>query len=200
MKKTYLFVFVLLINTLNILAQQVYKVIPQNSTMKIEGTSSLHDWHMIVENFKCDMSIVMGNPSITIERVNFTGISSTISSHNSIMDSKTRNALKTEKYPEISFRMTSPLKIASQGNAFRGTATGELFIAGKTRTINLPFSGKTTSENLISISGAKKIDMTEYGIDPPTAMFGTLKTGKDVTVSFEISMKYLGGESSVSLK
>ena len=200
MKKTYLFVFVLLINTLNILAQQVYKVIPQNSTMKIEGTSSLHDWDMTVENFKCDMSVIMGNPSITIERVNFTGISSTISSHNSIMDSKTRNALKTEKYPEISFRMTSPLKIASQGNAFRGTATGELFIAGKTRTINLPFSGKTTSENLISISGAKKIDMTEYGVDPPTAMFGTLKTGKDVTVSFEIRLRHLGEESNVSLR
>ena len=200
MKKTYLFVFVLLINTLNILAQQVYKVIPQNSTMKIEGTSSLHDWDMTVENFKCDMSVIMGNPSITIERVYFTGISSTISSHNSIMDSKTRNALKTEKYPEISFRMTSPLKIASQGNAFRGTATGELFIAGKTRTINLPFSGKTTSENLISISGAKKIDMTEYGVDPPTAMFGTLKTGKDVTVSFEIRLRHLGEESNVSLR
>ena len=199
-KGMYLFVFVLLISFFNTLAQQVYKVIPQYSSMKIEGTSSLHDWDMTVEDFKCDMSVIIGNPSITIEKVNFTGITSTISSHNSIMDSKTRNALKTQKYPEIRFRMTSPLKIASQGNSFSGTATGELFIAGKARTVSLPFSGKTTSENSISISGAKTIDMKEYGIDPPTAMFGALKTGKDVTVSFEISLKHLSGQSNVSLK
>jgi len=200
MKRTYLFAVVLLINTFNILAQQVYKVVPQNSRMKIEGTSSLHDWDMTVENFNCDMAVIIGNPSITIEKVNFTGIASTISSHNSIMDSKTRNALKTDKYPEIRFRMTSPLKIISQGNSFKGLATGELYIAGKTRTVSLPFSGKRTSEATISITGEKKIDMTEYGIDPPTAMFGTLKTGKEVTVSFEISMKNLSGESNVSLK
>jgi hypothetical protein len=31
-------------------------------------------------------------------------------------------------------------------------------------------------------------------------MFGTLKTGKDVTVSFEISMKHLIRQASVSLE
>jgi polyisoprenoid-binding protein YceI len=168
--------------------------------MKIEGTSSLHDWDMKVEKFNCDLSLIIGNPSITIENVNFTGVSSTISSHNSIMDSKTRSALKADKYPEIKFTMTSPLKIVAQGNSFSGSATGELNIAGKARTVNLPFSGKKISDNTINISGAKKIDMTEYGINPPTAIFGTLKTGKDVIVSFEINLKQYGGEPDVSLK
>lgn len=200
MKNAYLFVMVFLISTIKIFSQQEYIVIPQNSSMKIEGTSSLHDWDMTVEKFYVDMSVIMGNPSITIENVSFTGISSTISSHNSIMDNKTRNALKTEKFPEIRFRLLSPLKITSQGDSFKGMATGDLFIAGQTKKVSLPFSAKTTSGTTLVISGAKKIDMTEYGIEPPTAMFGTLKTGKDVTVSFEINMKHISKQASVSLK
>jgi hypothetical protein len=196
----FLFAIVLYTSISSVHGQQVYKAIPQESSMKIEGTSSLHDWDMKVEKFNCDLSLIIGNPSITIENVNFTGVSSTISSHNSIMDSKTRSALKADKYPEIKFTMTSPLKIVAQGNSFSGSATGELNIAGKARTVNLPFSGKKISDNTINISGAKKIDMTEYGINPPTAIFGTLKTGKDVIVSFEINLKQYGGEPDVSLK
>jgi len=31
--------------------------------------------------------------------------------------------------------------------------------------------------------------MTEYKMSPPTAMFGTLKTGDDVVVKFDITYK-----------
>ncbi len=201
MKQNILYmVIVLFASTVNAHAQQEYKVMPKDSKIKIAGTSTLHDWDMTVEDFKGDISAVIGNPAITIKKVNFSVISSTISSQNSIMDRKTRNALKVKEYPEIRFRMTMPLKILTQGDTFNGIATGELFIAGKIKTVNLPFNGKTTPQNIIHISGAKKIDMTEFGIEPPTAILGTLKTGKDVTVFFEISLKQHDNEFNASLK
>ena len=129
----YLSVFVLFISTSNILGQEVYTAIPEGSSMKIEGTSTLHDWDMTVEKFNCDVDLILGNPSTTIEKVNFTGISSAISSHSSLMDNKSHDALKTSKYPEIRFNMLSPLKVESKGNNFSGTATGKLFIAGKVK-------------------------------------------------------------------
>ncbi|HJX71785.1 MAG TPA: YceI family protein [Bacteroidales bacterium] len=196
----YLSAILLFAGTSHAHAQLAYKAVPQGSRIKIEGTSSLHDWDMIVKNFECDMSVVMGNPAITVQKVSFTVIASTISSHNSIMDNKTLSALKVEEYPEIRFRMTTPLKVVTQGDSFNGIASGELFIAGKTRTVSLPFSGRTISESTISISGAKKIDMTEFGIDPPTFMLGALKTGKDVTVRFDITLKQHYKEFDVSLK
>jgi polyisoprenoid-binding protein YceI len=196
----YLLIIGIFTGTFVVRAQQEYKIVPEKSSVKVEGTSSLHDWDVTVKNFRCDMWVVSGNPAITIEKVNFTGIASTISSHNSIMDNKTHNALKVDKYPEIRFSMTKPLKIVIHGDLFNGTASGELFIAGKTRTISLPFSGRAISENTISISGATKIDMTEFGIDPPTAVLGALKTGKDVTVMFEIKLRKTENEFSASLK
>lgn len=184
-------VFVMI--TANALSQQNFRLVSEGSTMNISGTSSLHDWEMNVENFKCEISAIIGNPSITIERASFTGISSSLSSNSSIMDRKAKNALKTEKYPEIKFKLSQPLKIQPKGEVFNGTATGELSIAGKTKTISLPVSGKIVSENSLSINGSKVIDMTEFGIQPPTAMLGTLKTGKEVTISFTINLQPQNG-------
>ncbi len=186
--------FVLL--SFNVLSQESFKLVPESSSMKISGTSTLHDWEMKVENFKCDISAEIANPSITIDRANFTGISTSVVSHNSIMDNKAQDALKADKYPEIKFRLMNQVKLPSKGNTFNGTATGELLIAGKSRTINLPFTGKLLADNSIEIIGSKQIDMTEFGIQPPTAMFGTLKTGNDVTISFTINLKQQQAYSS----
>lgn len=198
-KATYMIAALIYAGTINVHAQREYTVVPESSRIKIEGTSSLHDWDMAVKDFECDISVVIGNPAITIKQVNFTGFSSAISSQYAIMTSKTRNALKAEKYPEIRFRLTTPVKIMTEGDSFTGKASGELFIAGMTRTITLSFSGRTRSENTISISGAKRIDMTEFGIDPPTAMLGALKTGKNVTVTFEINLKQTDNQLNASL-
>jgi hypothetical protein len=199
--KTSAFIIAALIytGTINVYAQLEYTIIPESSKVRIEGTSSLHDWDMTVKDFKCNISAVIGNPAITINQVNFTGFSSAISSQYAIMTSKTRNALKAEKYPEIRFRMITPVKIITEGGSFTGKANGELFIAGKTRTITLSFSGRTRPENTITISGTKRIDMTEFGIDPPTAMLGALKTGKEVTVTFEINLKQSDNQLNASL-
>jgi len=34
----------------------------------------------------------------------------------------------------------------------------------------------------------KKIKMSDYGIDPPSFMFGTVKTGDEMTVSFNVNL------------
>ncbi|MBN2213488.1 MAG: YceI family protein [Bacteroidales bacterium] len=197
--KIYLIAAFIYSGIISIYAQQEYKVLPESSRVLIVGTSSLHDWDMTVEDFKCEMSVAIGNPAITINNVNFTGFSSAISSPHSIMENKTRSALKAEEYPEIRFRTTTPVRIMTEGGSFSGTAKGELFIAGKTRVISLPFSGRTLPDNTISITGAKEIDMTEFGITPPTAMLGAIKTGKDVKIRFEISMKQTDKQLNASL-
>ncbi|MFO7658977.1 MAG: YceI family protein [Bacteroidales bacterium] len=180
---------ILMVLAFNSQAQQSFRLVPEKSNMKISGTSSMHDWEMSVEKFKCDFSVIIGNPSITIEKAHFTGISSSVKSHSSIMDKKARAALDAGKYPEIKFRLVNPLKIPAESESFTGSATGELSIAGKTKIITLPVNGKIGSENSFVITGSKVIDMTAFGIEPPTAMLGALKTGKDVKISFTINLQ-----------
>ena len=40
----------------------------------------------------------------------------------------------------------------------------------------------------IKAAGVVPIKMTDYGIKPPTAIFGRLKTGDEVKVNFELNM------------
>lgn len=43
-------------------------------------------------------------------------------------------------------------------------------------------------ENRIIINGSKNLLMSDYGMDPPTAMAGALKTGDEVTINFNINL------------
>ena len=39
--------------------------------------------------------------------------------------------------------------------------------------------------NMVSLEGEKTFNMTDYGIEPPTALFGTITTGDEVTIKFK---------------
>ena len=41
----------------------------------------------------------------------------------------------------------------------------------------------------VEISGSKKLKMTDYNIDPPTALMGTMTTGDEVEIEFRIVLK-----------
>jgi hypothetical protein len=45
------------------------------------------------------------------------------------------------------------------------------------------------SDGRLRFTGSYPIDMPEYGITPPTAMFGSLRTGRRVVVHFELIVK-----------
>jgi len=42
---------------------------------------------------------------------------------------------------------------------------------------------------MIHITGSYDLDMTEYGLKPPTLMFGRIKVGKTVKVNYDLLLK-----------
>ena len=38
------------------------------------------------------------------------------------------------------------------------------------------------------VSGAYPMKMTDFGIEPPTALLGTMTTGDDVTINFNLTL------------
>lgn len=172
--------------TLTLAAQENYTMVIERGTVTVSGTSNLHDWEMQMENFGCDIELSSKNPSLKIQSVSFSGLSTSIKSNSSIMNKKTYDAIQADQYPEIRFENSSPEDIPLDTESFEGILSGDLFLAGKTSMIDLPFSGRIISEEEIRISGSKKLKMSDYDIDPPTAMLGTLKTGDEVTISFNL--------------
>lgn len=193
--KTRIIVLSTLLFAWNLKAQQTFRIIPENSKMNIEGTSTVHDWEMDAEKFSCVVDLETDGPSMRVSNVVLTVTATGLVSGYSLMNDKTYAALKADRYPEIRFSLESSDNLSVSNGAFSGRATGMLYLAGVSKRIDVHFTGRFTGNGQLTISGSKKIDMTGYGIDPPTAMLGTLKTGKDVTVSFSLNFKQQGAVS-----
>ncbi|MCC5927972.1 MAG: YceI family protein [Cyclobacteriaceae bacterium] len=174
-------------------AQKVDFKISDESKMTIDGTSSLHGWTSKVNTIegKVTLDDKMISKGIKkgdkIESVQVSiPVKSIESPRGAAMDTKTYNALKEEQHPRISFNLTDNKVLSSAGNDFELEAKGNLQIAGKTQPVTLLVKGARKSANSFSFSGSYKLNMKDYDMEPPSAMFGQIVTGEEVTVNFDI--------------
>lgn len=174
-------------SAVQILAQaRVFEVSSSDSKTVISGTSSLHEWEMDVTQFRSGFRMNSNGSDVSsIENVTFSCKATDIKSDNSIMNRKTYEALKADEFPEIRFTGTSVTNLQSEGSGFSGTLTGKLTLAGQTRDISVPFSG-TLNDKAVNITASAGLTFSEFGLAPPTAMLGTLKTGDKVKVTFHL--------------
>lgn len=162
---------------------QIYTVSP-SSEVSVVGTSSIHDWESTVEDIKGSATVtVVDGVIVSIPKMAITIKAESIESGKSKMNSLTYEALKSKKFPNILFTLTEVKEIVGS----KAVVSGNLTIAGVQRKITV--QGVVDQEGkAITITGARKIDMTDFGIDPPTAMLGTIKVGKDVNILFRLNL------------
>ncbi len=161
-------------------------VLTDASTLKVTGTSSLHDWH-------CDAARVTGWIDATTDgsKVAVAGSeirmrTTALDCKNGTMNGKVREALAADANPTIMFTLSSAEVGAGTGSGFAVKTTGRLTIAGQTRTVTATFQGTTMPDGRLHFTGQLPVKMSDYGIKPPTAMLGTLKTGDDVVVHIDL--------------
>ncbi|MBX2844286.1 MAG: YceI family protein [Flammeovirgaceae bacterium] len=168
----------------SIQAQQ-YKV-DKTTDVKINGGSTMHDWESDVEEVTGSATNITteGNMIKEITSLNIQFVVKSIESGKGKMNSLTYEALKEESSPKITFNLTKVNSISGSNLDVQG----DLTIAGKTKSVNL--EGKASvAGNTITITGEEGIDMTQYGVDPPTAMLGTIKVEPNVTIKYSLVLK-----------
>ena len=104
----------------------------------------------------------------------------TLTSPKDGLDKNMHKALRAQEHADITFRLVR-LEPAAAG---RVTAVGVLRIAGVEREITMALQ-TVRHESGLTVKGDVPLLMTDFGIKPPTAMLGMLKTDPKVTVSFE---------------
>ena len=95
------------------------------------------------------------------------------------IDKNMHKALKADEFKDITFRL------ARLQSAPVLRAVGLLKIAGVEREITIDLKTAATATAL-TITGEVPLLMTDYGITPPKAMLGMLKTDPRITVTFEV--------------
>lgn len=147
------------------------------SKLSVLGTSTLHDWESDVEEF----DVSADRNANQLINITFSAVVKSIKSGKSAMDDNTYKALKEKSYPTIDFKAES---LTISGNQIKGT--GQLTIAGKTNEI--PVNLDIEDAAGFSVTGSIDLKMTDFDIAPPTAVFGTIKTGDDITIKLNISL------------
>jgi hypothetical protein len=166
------------------------------SAVKIEGTSTIHDWtvegnsvagHLEIDPSQLDPSVKefkdMPKAEVTIPV-------RSLKSGKKRMDEVMQDAMHQKDHPKIEYRLISlSLKEAGKtaNDPFVYDATGALTISGVTRTNNMPVTIQKLDATKIKVSGKTPLKMTDFSIKPPAPeiALGLIKTGDDVTISFD---------------
>jgi polyisoprenoid-binding protein YceI len=161
---------------------QNFKILPQSSTLNIYGTSSLHDWEIKVTlidgELKFDDSKMISSLIVTIPV-------HSLKSGKRAMDKRTYASLDDKKNPNIIFQLTESSPIKINDNYIEVTLTGNLTLAGETKKISFKSTGEITESGNYRIKGSVPLKMTDFKINPPTTLLGTMKTGNDVVLKFD---------------
>ncbi len=161
------------------------------ANLTVSGTSTLHDWDMKSTQGSCEVFFTFNAAgAITgMTGLNFSTPALALKSGHGAMDKNAYKALKTDKNATVSFTANSatitPLAVA---NDYLVKTTGKLSIAGTSIDAEITAHCKVNSDKSITVMGSRKISMKEYGMVPPSFMMGTIKTGNDVTLKFDLTL------------
>ena len=165
-------------------------VFEPESRIWIEGTSSLHDWTCDVEQFAGTLEAEATGASLAdLTSTSVTVPVQAIDCDNGTMNGKLRKALDSDEHPLVRFTLTSGTVDGDDTDGwFDIAAAGRLSIAGETKPVRLAVRGKSLGGARFRLTGQADLRMTDFGIDPPTALLGTLRTGDEVTVHFDATV------------
>lgn len=156
------------------------------SFVRIEGTSTLHDWTMEGTTIAGSVTappIEQWTNAAPPSEASVSIPVASIRSEHAKMDKLMADALKAGANPAIRYELTHAV-LAQPGPTFVLNTRGRMTIAGVTRDVGLQITGNRNANNTYTLTGQLPIRMSDYGIKPPTAMMGTIRTGNDVKVTF----------------
>ena len=166
-------------------AQQFSLTKNRESKLIVYGTSNIHDWEVVAESFEGTLLLTSKEAGL-LEKLTVQLLAEGLKSGKSGMDKNTYKALKTNTHKHITFKLKGVTEVVEKtAGIYTAKTTGDLTIAGVTNTISLSITVQVKG-NEVQLSGSKAVKMTDYGVEPPKALLGTIKTGDEVTIKFNV--------------
>lgn len=178
--------------SLGVSAQTAY-TISNESTMKIDGSSTVSDWSVelaeVTGNFTTpkDIKIEVGEMLYSTLEFNFP-VDKMEGGRGPIMNSKIKTAFISDVHPLVTYKSNENKIIAIDGDKFVLESTGTITAAGVSKPLIVTLNGVFNTEmKTMSFEGSKDLTMSMFNIVKPTAFFGKLVTRDELTISFSLS-------------
>ncbi len=163
----------------------------EGSSLSISGTSTLRKW-------SCRTSALNSTLALGKNDINPLGAGSgargevdilvkTLKCGQKTMDQHMYKALKADEFPTIGYTLGKyELLPGATQDSVNVRTTGMLKIAGTSKEITMEVRASRAEGNLVKATGSVQLLMTDFGVKPPVVMMGMLKTGNQITVSFDL--------------
>ena len=165
------------------------------SKLWVDGTSTVRAFSCGTTKFTAKIeseapqsiaSLMLGKKAVQTVVADFP--TANLDCKNGTMNEHMRKALKAEDNPNIQFRLAS-YDIATTEGQIKGQLRGTLAMGGVEKPVLIDATAKPAGEGFLRVTGTTKLRMTEWGLKPPTLMFGTMKVNENVQVSFDLLLK-----------
>ena len=164
------------------------------SELSIEGTSNVHGFHCKTNKINAYIDV---NPDYTkdltkvarpIVSVQVNIAVKSLSCGNRKMDENMYSTLKADENQLIKYRLSGYDILDGSSAAFAAKTTGTLTIMGKEKTVAMKIDAARLNEGKATAQGEETLLMTDFGIKPPSFMFGTMKVGDVIKVKFNLKV------------
>ncbi len=186
----------LLAAALNTGAETIRYQASPGSKLKLEGTSTVHDWTVeggimggFIE-FQSEYPLGASKPNSDVKvtpKVQVTIPVRSLKSGKSLMDDIMHDNLKVKDNPAIKYTLTEwKPKDRKAGDPLQFDTKGDLTVAGVTKPIEMVVT-LTPEGDKLKATGTKDLKMTDFGMKPPAPAvgLGLIKTADEVKVTFD---------------
>ena len=164
------------------------------SELTIDGTSSLHAFRCKTDKINAYVDVDPGyTKDLTkvarpIASVKVNIVVRTLTCGNKQMDQNMYNTLKADENPLIKYTLSGydVLDGSASPAAFAAKTTGTLMVSGQEKVVDMKINAQRLSDGKATAQGEQTLLMTDFGIKPPSFMFGTLKVGNEIKVKFNL--------------
>jgi polyisoprenoid-binding protein YceI len=119
-----------------------------------------------------DVSGILTLQGTIVTAVEVTANLATLKSNDDRRDGQLhRQALETDQFRAATFKLTQPIDLGTapaEGQAVSVTATGDLTLHGKTKSVQIPLKAKRAG-GVIAVTGSLEITFADFGIVKPTS-------------------------------
>jgi polyisoprenoid-binding protein YceI len=163
------------------------------SRLWFDGTSTVRAWTCTAEQIESKIDAETGMSDAVLDGRKVAGSLEVtfpvekLECRNGTMNEHMRKALVATKYPEITFTLSGYNLM--KGTPVSGTVQGTLTMNGQTHPIAVPVQF-ARADGALRVTGKVPVKMTEWGVQPPRLMLGTLKVGDAVTVQFDLLLQH----------
>ncbi len=170
-------------------AQVAFTLKPTKAVIK--GSSSLHDWESAITQMEGKGSFETKDDALVavkdvVIKIAVKGIKST---EGKKMDNKTYETFNADKNPYITYTLSNAVVKVNASNVVTMEAPGKLTMAGNTQSTPLSATGKKLPNGDLQLSFSKKLKMTDFKMEPPVMLLGTIKVGDEITVEFDFVLE-----------